>query len=101
MRGLYAHASERMRRELTEALQRRWEDSLRKDREPAAVVSNDVPPRAGRLRDRLGNDDVQDLIACYQAGATGVRVFVRHEVVRPLVTAVHSEAETVHRRAME
>jgi hypothetical protein len=29
MRGLYAHVSERMRRELTEALQRRWEDSLR------------------------------------------------------------------------
>ncbi len=29
MRGLYAHASERMRRDLAEALQRRWEDSLR------------------------------------------------------------------------
>ncbi len=28
MRGLYAHASERMRRELTTALQQRWEDSL-------------------------------------------------------------------------
>jgi hypothetical protein len=29
MRGLYAHASERMRRELVTALQERWEDSLR------------------------------------------------------------------------
>jgi len=29
MRGLYAHASERMRAELTAALQARWEDSLR------------------------------------------------------------------------
>jgi hypothetical protein len=29
MRGLYAHASERMRDELTAALQARWEDSLR------------------------------------------------------------------------
>ena len=29
MRGLYAHASERMRRELMAALQQRWEDSLR------------------------------------------------------------------------
>jgi hypothetical protein len=29
MRGLYARASERMRRELAEALQGRWEDSLR------------------------------------------------------------------------
>ena len=29
MRGLYAHASQRMRRELTAALQTRWEESLR------------------------------------------------------------------------
>jgi integrase len=29
MRGLYAHASERMRAQLTEALQARWEESLR------------------------------------------------------------------------
>jgi hypothetical protein len=29
MRGLYTHASERMRDELTAALQARWEDSLR------------------------------------------------------------------------
>ena len=29
MRGLYAHVSQRMRDELTAALQARWEDSLR------------------------------------------------------------------------
>ena len=29
MRGLYAHASDRMRDDLKEALQARWEDSLR------------------------------------------------------------------------
>ena len=29
MRGLYAHASQRMRDELTAALQARWEESLR------------------------------------------------------------------------
>jgi len=28
MRGLYAHASERMRSELVAALQQRWEDTL-------------------------------------------------------------------------
>jgi len=36
-RGLYAHASQRMREDLTAALQARWEDSLR---ERAAIDPN-------------------------------------------------------------
>jgi hypothetical protein len=41
MRGLYAHASQRMRDKLTDALQARWEESLR---ERAAVVPHSPVP---------------------------------------------------------
>jgi hypothetical protein len=41
MRGLYAHASQRMRDELTAALQARWEESLR---ERAAIVPRSPVP---------------------------------------------------------
>ncbi len=41
MRGLYAHASQRMRDELTAALQARWEESLR---ERAAIVPHSPVP---------------------------------------------------------
>ena len=41
MRGLYAHASQRMRDELTAALQTRWEESLR---ERAAIVPHSPVP---------------------------------------------------------
>jgi hypothetical protein len=54
MRGLYAHASDRMRDELKQALQARWEDSLR----ARARISLQSPvPLLGRLlapfRDQL------------------------------------------------
>jgi hypothetical protein len=41
MRGLYAHVSQRMRDELTAALQARWEESLR---ERAAIVPHSPVP---------------------------------------------------------
>lgn len=41
MRGLYAHASQRMRDELTAALQTRWEESLR---ERAAIGPHSHSP---------------------------------------------------------
>jgi len=41
MRGLYAHASPRMREELKQALQTRWEDSLR---ERAAIATYSPVP---------------------------------------------------------
>jgi hypothetical protein len=46
MRGLYAHASERMRNELTAVLQARWEDSLR---ERAALAPRSPVPLLDRL----------------------------------------------------
>jgi hypothetical protein len=46
MRGLYAHASERMRDELKAALQARWEDSLR---ERAAIHPHSPVPLLGEL----------------------------------------------------
>ena len=54
MRGLYAHASERMRDDLKAALQARWEDSLR----ARTKISPQSPvPILGRLlapfRDQL------------------------------------------------
>jgi hypothetical protein len=53
MRGLYAHASKRMREDLTAALQARWEDSLREravidPHSPVPLVDNLLTPfRAG------------------------------------------------------
>jgi hypothetical protein len=41
MRGLYAHASQRMRDDLTTALQARWEESLR---ERAAIAPHSPVP---------------------------------------------------------
>jgi hypothetical protein len=53
MRGLYAHASQRMREDLTAALQARWEESLRQraaidPHSPVPLVDNLLTPfRAG------------------------------------------------------
>jgi hypothetical protein len=49
MRGLYAHASERMRDELTTVLQARWEESLREraaldPRSPISLLDNLLAP---------------------------------------------------------
>lgn len=49
MRGLYAHASPRMREQLPAALQARWEDSLREragihPRSPAPLLNNLLAP---------------------------------------------------------
>ena len=55
MRGLYAHASDRMRDELTAALQARWEESLREraalgPHSPVALLDGLLAPfRDGRL----------------------------------------------------
>jgi hypothetical protein len=46
MRGLYAHASERMRDELKAALQGRWEDSLRAR---AAIAPHSPVPLLDKL----------------------------------------------------
>ena len=46
MRGLYAHASDRMRDELKAALQARWEDSLR---ERAAIDPHSPVPLLDEL----------------------------------------------------
>ena len=46
MRGLYAHASQRMREDLTAALQARWEESLR---ERAAINSHSPVPLVDNL----------------------------------------------------
>jgi hypothetical protein len=48
--GLYAHASERMRRELTAALHRRWEDSLK---ERAAISRHSPVAQLDELLGRL------------------------------------------------
>ncbi len=47
MRGLYAHASQRMRDELTAHLQARWEESLR---ERAAIYPHSSVPLLETLR---------------------------------------------------
>ena len=52
MRGLYAHASERMRDELTAALQARWEESLREratidPHSPIPLLDNLLAPYRG------------------------------------------------------
>ena len=56
MRGLYAHASERMRAQLTAALQARWEESLR---ERAALDPQSAVPALDKLlapiRDQLAD----------------------------------------------
>ena len=49
MRGLYAHASQRMREELTAALQARWEESLRQraaidPHSPVSLLDNLLAP---------------------------------------------------------
>jgi hypothetical protein len=49
MRGLYAHASQRMREELTASLQARWEESLRERADihphsPVSLVDNLLAP---------------------------------------------------------
>lgn len=50
---------------------RRTPDKEPQDRESAGeVTSNDRPPRVWRLRDRLSNDGVQDLIERYRFGVT-------------------------------
>jgi hypothetical protein len=46
MRGLYAHASQRMRAELTAALQARWEESLR---ERATIAPHSPVPLLDNL----------------------------------------------------
>jgi hypothetical protein len=46
MRGLYAHASQQMREELTTALQDRWEESLR---ERAAIDPHSPVPLLDHL----------------------------------------------------
>ncbi len=43
MRGLYAHASERMRDDLTQALQARWEESLKRARRPRPTLPRPAP----------------------------------------------------------
>ena len=53
MRGLYAHASQRMRDELTAALQTRWEESLREratidPHSPIPLLDNLLTPYRGR-----------------------------------------------------
>ena len=64
MRGLYAHASQRMRDVLTAALQTRWEESLR---ERAAIVPHSPVPvlddllAAHRERDFLLSRDVREV----------------------------------------
>jgi hypothetical protein len=55
MRGLYAHASERMRDDLTKALQARWEESLK---QRAALAPRSPVPL------------LDSLLAQAQAGAT-------------------------------
>jgi hypothetical protein len=49
MRGLYAHASDRMRDELKAALQTRWEDSLRAR---AAIAPHSPVPLLDKLLSR-------------------------------------------------
>ncbi len=56
MRGLYAHASQRMRDELTAALQTRWDESLR---QRGAIDSHSPVPL------------LDDLLAPLRAGITG------------------------------
>jgi hypothetical protein len=59
MRGLYAHASERMRDELTAALQDRWEGSLREraalgPHSPIPLLDNLLAPfRDGAAREQM------------------------------------------------
>ena len=53
MRGLYAHASQRMRDELTAALQAQWEESLRErvainPHSPVPLLDNLLAPYRGR-----------------------------------------------------
>lgn len=55
MRGLYAHASDRMRDELKAALQTRWEDSLRAraaldPRSPVPLLDELLAPLRGEIR---------------------------------------------------
>jgi hypothetical protein len=59
MRGLYTHASDRMREALVEALQARWEDSLRaraaiRPHSPLPLL-NELPTSRGRLRADTGS----------------------------------------------
>jgi hypothetical protein len=63
MRGLYAHASQQMREELTAALQARWEESLREratvdPHSPVSLLDNLMAPfrSVPRGRDR-GDED--------------------------------------------
>jgi hypothetical protein len=63
MRGLYAHASQQMRDELTAALQARWEESLRQraaidPHSPVPLLDNLLAPfrAAPRCQDR-GDED--------------------------------------------
>jgi integrase len=56
MRGLYAHASERMRDELKAALEARWEDSLREraaihPRSPVPLLDELLAPFRGQTRE--------------------------------------------------
>ena len=57
MRGLYAHASERMRDELKAALQARWEDSLRAraaihSHSPVALLDELLAPFRAQIQPR-------------------------------------------------
>jgi len=61
MRGLYAHASQRMRDELTAALQQRWEQSLRErtalnPHSPVPLLDNLLAPfRVAHSQDSSSN----------------------------------------------
>jgi hypothetical protein len=62
MRGLYSHASDRMREELKEALQSRWEESLRKRAE---------------LSPRSSVPALDKLLALLRAPTLGARKYVK------------------------
>jgi hypothetical protein len=74
MRGLYAHASQRMRDELTAVLQIRWEESLREraaldPHSPVPLLDNLLAPfrdgiaAAGAIALPTGNPGAQRMLA--------------------------------------
>jgi hypothetical protein len=75
MRGLYSHVSDRMREELKDALQARWEESLRAR---AALAPGSAVPVLGKLlvplRDRAAGEDLISQISPNDGPTAAVQV---------------------------
>jgi hypothetical protein len=79
MRGVYTHVSDTMRADLKEALQARWEASLRERSDLPALPRPAVGRTAGPLPRRLGEDDLPNSSQRRARGHPAAGVGIRHD----------------------